>query len=299
MLVLPIEFYMLAITCAVCRGIDPIFAKRGLESGGNWLQNTFQTLVVRTFLAWMALFIFSNGKPMVSELSIYSILIFGISGLIAAAFGSLLFYNGVDRMGASVCTAITNARPLFVVVLAVIFLGERITIGGVIGVISIVIGVILITRSKSGNVSGWKKSDLLFPLTAALLFALGNVIRRFGFIIEPISAIQALAINDIAALVGVGIYGIAIGKGKELHKGNSKSYQNFLFSGIFVFFALSALFQALLIGPVSIADPILGTAPLFTAMIAVLLLGKVEKITKIFILGTALIVLGVVLLTGS
>ena len=146
---------------------------------------------------------------------------------------------------------------------------------------------------------GWKISDVAFPLIAAFLFAVGNVARKFGFVVEPISAIQALAINEIAALVTVGIYGIWVGRGHELYKGNVESYQNFLLSGIFVFFALFLLFQALIIGPVSIADPILGTAPLFTAVIAVVLLGKVERITKTLIIGTLLIIIGIALLTIS
>jgi uncharacterized membrane protein len=290
---------MLLMACAVFRGSEVIFSKRGLESGGNWLQNTFQTLVVRTILAWSLLFVLSEGEMIIREISITAIGAFVFSGIVAAGIGSLLFYNGVDRMGASVCTAITNTRPLFVVVLAVVFLGENITVPGMIGVILVVIGVILITRSKGGNISGWKKSDVAFPLIAALLFAVGNVVRKFGFVIEPISAIQALAINEIAALVTVGIYGIWVGRGHELYKGNIKSYQNFLLSGIFVFFALFLLFQALIIGPVSIADPILGAAPLFTALIAVVLLGKVERVTKTLVVGTLLIIIGVVLLTIS
>ena len=295
----PTEFYMLLMACAVFRGSEVIFSKRGLESGGNWLQNTFQTLFVRTVLAWSLLFVLSEGEMAIRGISIIAIGAFVFSGIVAAGIGSLLFYNGVDRMGASVCTAITNTRPLFVVVLAVVFLGEDITIPGVIGVILAVIGVILITRSKSGNLTGWKKSDIVFPLIAALLFAVGNVARKFGFVVEPISAIQALAINEIAALVTVGIYGVWVGRGHELYKGNVKSYQNFILSGIFVFFALFLLFQALIIGPVSIADPILGTAPLFTAVIAVVLLGKVEKITKPLIIGTLLIIIGIALLTIS
>jgi uncharacterized membrane protein len=290
---------MLLMACAIFRGSEVIFSKRGLESGGNWLQNTFQTLVVRTILAWSLLFVLSKGEMIIREISIIAIGAFVFSGIVAAGIGSLFFYNGVDRMGASVCTAITNTRPLFVVVLAVVFIGENITVPGMIGVILVVIGVVLITRSKGGNISGWRKSDVAFPLIAALLFAVGNVVRKFGFIVEPISAIQALAINEIAALVTVGIYGIWVGRGHELYKGNVKSYQNFLLSGIFVFFALFLLFQALIIGPVSIADPLLGTAPLFTVLIAVVLLGKVERVTKTLIIGTLLIIIGIALLTIS
>ena len=70
MALLSIEFYVLAISCAFFRGIDPIFAKRGLESGGTWMQNTFQTLVVRTVLAWGALIVITNGKEVNSSISI-------------------------------------------------------------------------------------------------------------------------------------------------------------------------------------------------------------------------------------
>ena len=299
MVLLSIEFYILAILCAFFRGIDPIFAKRGLESGGNWIQNTFQTLVVRTGLAWGALIVISNGKNMLEGISLPIILLFVCAGVVAAAMGQLSYYRGIDRMGASVCATITNSRPLFAVLLAVVWLGENMTVSGMIGVISIVMGVVFITRSKSGNISGWKRSDIVFPLFAAVAFAAGNVIRKFGFMEDAaITAIQALAINDLAALVVVGIYGVVIGKGRELAAGNRESYRNFGLSGVCVFLAMLTLYEALIRGPVSVADPILGTGPLFTVIIAASVLKKVERITKGFVVGTLLIIAGVVLLSS-
>ena len=299
MVLLSIEFYILAILCAFFRGIDPIFAKRGLESGGNWIQNTFQTLVVRTGLAWGALIVISNGKNMLEGISLPIILLFVCAGVVAAAMGQLSYYRGIDRMGASICATITNSRPLFAVLLAVVWLGENMTISGVIGVISIVMGVVFITRSKSGNIAGWKRSDIVFPLFAAVAFAAGNVIRKFGFMEDAaITAIQALAINDLAALVVVGVYGVVIGKGRELAAGNRESYRNFGLSGVCVFLAMLTLYEALIRGPVSVADPILGTGPLFTVIIAASVLKKVERITKGFVIGTLLIIAGVVLLSS-
>ena len=299
MVLLSIEFYILAILCAFFRGIDPIFAKRGLESGGNWIQNTFQTLVVRTGLVWGVLIVISNGKNMLEGISIPIILLFVCAGVVAAAMGQLSYYRGIDRMGASVCATITNSRPLFAVLLAVVWLGENMTVSGMIGVISIVMGVVFITRSKSGNISGWKRSDIVFPLFAAVAFAAGNVIRKFGFMEDAaITAIQALAINDLAALVVVGIYGVVIGKGRELAAGNRESYRNFGLSGVCVFLAMLTLYEALIRGPVSVADPILGTGPLFTVIIAASVLKKVERITKGFVVGTLLIIAGVVLLSS-
>jgi len=299
MVLLSIEFYILAILCAFFRGIDPIFAKRGLESGGNWIQNTFQTLVVRTGLAWGVLIVISNGKNMLEGISIPIILLFVCAGVVAAAMGQLSYYRGIDRMGASICATITNSRPLFAVLLAVVWLGENMTVSGVIGVISIVMGVVFITRSKSGNIAGWKRSDIVFPLFAAVAFAAGNVIRKFGFMEDAaITAIQALAINDLAALVVVGVYGVVIGKGRELAAGNRESYRNFGLSGVCVFLAMLTLYEALIRGPVSVADPILGTGPLFTVIIAASVLKKVERITKGFVIGTLLIIAGVVLLSS-
>jgi DME family drug/metabolite transporter len=299
MVLLSIEFYVLAISCAFFRGIDPIFAKRGLEGGGTWMQNTFQTLVVRTVLAWAALIAISNGKQMMGGISIPTILLFVFAGVIAAAMGQLSYYKGIDRMGASVCATITNSRPLFVVLLAVVWLGETMTVPGMIGVVSIMMGVVFITKSKSGNIIGWKRSDIVFPLFAAVAFAIGNVIRKFGFMEDAaITAIQALAINDLAAVIAVGIYGLAVGKGRELAVGNRESYQNFGLSGVCVFLAMLTLYEALIRAPVSVADPILGTAPLFTAIVAASVLKDVERITRGFVIGTILIITGVVLLSS-
>ena len=202
-------------------------------------------------------------------------------------------------MEASVCATITNSRPLFAVLLAVVWLGENMTVPGMIGVVSIVMGVVCITRSKSGNITGWKRSDIIFPLFAAVAFATGNVIRKFGFMEDAvITAIQALSINDLAALTAVGIYGVVMGKGRELAVGNRESYRNFGLSGVCVFLAMFTLYEALIRVPVSVADPILGTGPLFTVIVAASVLKKVERITRGFIIGTVLIIAGVVLLSS-
>ena len=295
MAVAALDVYLVAAASAVFRGADPIVSKRGLEAGGTWLQNTLVVLAVRAAVFWTALLVVATGDPL-RGITLRAVIIFAAAGVLAAGVGQLAFYVGVARVGSSVSTTVTNARPLFAVALAVVWLGELVTPLMGIGVLVLVLGLFVISVSKGGDIAGWRQLDLVFPLLAAVAFAGGNVIRRFGFTTEPVTVLQALAINDLAALGAVCGYLVASGRWQAL-AAPRRTYGMFAGAGLLVGAAMLLLFAALDRGPVSVVDPIVATAPLFTAVMASVVLRDVERITRGFLLGTVLVVAGVALLT--
>ena len=124
------------------------------------------------------------------------------------------------------------------------------------------------------------------------------MLRRYGLQASPINALEAVAVNETAALVALGGYALAR-KGTDVLDFPRRSYLYFAGSGTLTAVALLSLFTALArpAGRVAIVDPLAATAPLFTAVFAYFLLGDLERVTRGVVAGAALVVAGVALVT--
>lgn len=64
-------------------------------------------------------------------------------GITATALGYIWFYDAVKKLGAAQTTVVGNLTPVFAVLIAIIFLGESLTISTIIGGIMVMIGILL------------------------------------------------------------------------------------------------------------------------------------------------------------
>lgn len=291
--VLP-QVYLFSLVGALFLGLGPVVSKRGLASGGTWVSNAVVVLTTRTTLLWIALLAVGDGTLFAGLTPVVAGL-FLLGGVLASGVGRLLFFVGVDQVGSSVCNAISNTRPLFAVVLAVVLLGEALSLPMAVGVVVIVGGLVAISTSRGGDVGGWERVDLLVPVTAAVLFAVGNVVRRQGFTVAPVDILPAVTIGETGALAVVLGYAAATGRLRDPLPSRARNY--FLVNGVIVSVGLLAVFAALQVGPIVVVDPVTATAPLFTALFAVVLLRDVERVTPGLLAGVVLVVGGVALLT--
>lgn len=87
-------------------------------------------------------------------------------------------------------------------VLALGWLGEPVSPGTALGILVLVCGLGVLTLSTGGDHAGWRPVHLL-PLGAAFAFGLGNVMRRFSLGTYDVTVLEAVALNETAALVGL------------------------------------------------------------------------------------------------
>lgn len=286
--------YLLSAIAALFFGLGPVSSKRGLASGGTWMSNALVVLTTRTGLFWVAL-LATGSAASVGEFTPTVAVLFLLGGVLASGVGRLVFYVGVDRVGSSVCSAVSNTRPLFAVALAVLWLGERVTSGMAVGVLVLVAGLVVLSLSRGGDVGGWARAELLVPLLAAMLFALGNVVRRLGFTLAPVDLLAAVTLGETGALAVLAGYAAVTGRLLTPLPSRARAY--FVVDGVLAGVGLLAMFGALRIGPVSVVDPMTAVAPLFTVAFAAILLRDVERVTRGLFAGVALVVVGVALLT--
>jgi DME family drug/metabolite transporter len=290
--------YALALVPAVLWGFSPILSKRGMAGGGSSLQASLVVVAVDSTLYWVALAAL-DGTAALAGVSTAAVALFFGAGVVGTALGRLAVFRGVDRVGASVNSAGISTRPLFATGLAALWLGERVGPITGVGVVVLVAGLVTLTYSEGGDRSGWRPRDLLYPLAAAALFAVGNVARRFGLLeFEATSVLAAVALNELGALVALAAYAVVADR-RDVLAAPRRTYAYFAGSGTITAVALLALFAALARGRVAVVDPLAATAPLFTVLFAAVLLRDLERVSKGVVAGAALVVVGAVLITAT
>jgi len=293
-----LDVVLLALFPALLWGFEPIVSKRGMNAGGRSLQAAVTAVAVSSVLYWSALLLVDGPANLTRSLDPASVGVFVLAGVVGTAFGRLGMFVGIRRVGASISNAAINARPLFATVVALVWLGEPIGPLVGVGIVVLVAGLVLLTVSKGGDVRGWEPRYLLVPLSAAVAFAVGNVVRRFGLTTTGVSVLQAVTINETTALVVLG--GYVLLRNREALTGPPRgTYGFFVGSGLLTAVALLSMFAAFDRGPVAVVDPITAVSPLFTTFFAYFLLRDVERVTRGIVAGVGLVVAGVALVVGG
>ncbi|MFB6133644.1 MAG: EamA family transporter [Halanaeroarchaeum sp.] len=289
--------YLLALTPAVIWGFTPILSKRGMAGGGSSLQAALTVVLVDTSWYLLALFVMEGTNAFV-DLPPKAIGVFLAAGIVGTALGRLAIFTGIDRVGASVNTAAVSVRPVFATLLAVVVLGEAVGTTTALGIVVLVGGLLALAASEGGDLAGWEPRELLFPLFAALFFAIGNVARRFGLLaFSEVHLLEAVALNEFGGILALVAYAVAAGRA-DVFRAPRRTYLYFAGSGTLTAVALLALFAALQRGKIAIVDPLAATAPLFATVFAAVLLRDLEKVTRGVVVGAALVAIGVGIITG-
>jgi drug/metabolite transporter (DMT)-like permease len=287
----------LAIFTAAGWGATAPLSKLGMERGGTPMQVSITVIAVSVVVYWIAL-VAQGTNPIAN--AAWVLALFALTGTISTAAARLISYIGIQRVGASVNSAGINTRPVWSTVLAVIVLGETVTVQGGIGIVVVVVGLIAIAFSGGGDLAGWELPDLAFPLVAAVSYGAGNVARRYGLTATDVSALEAVAINETAGLIGLLAYAAVYRRGDlaAFRSAPRIVHGYFIGCGLLSAVALFALFEALNRGRVVVVDPLSNPTSLFAILFTALLLGDVERVTGRLVAGAALVVVGVVLITG-
>ena len=284
------------ITCFTY-AIDVYWVRQGLAKTPDPLFATVITLTVNFFFFIILSLIFIP----IDYLRFDWIYIFVIAGILAPGAARVLSYKGIETLGLSINTPIVNAESIFAVIMAIIFLGEPINLPIVIGILSVVMGLVLL-----GHETGrWRERTpqkkihyryLFFPILASIFYGVSVFFRKLGLntISSPIlgatfTSGTSWAIFTIALLARPNV--------KGLLQVNRQSLRYFIMGGVATCIGWFALFSALSLGRVTIVGPIATSYSLVTLLISYILLRRAELITLKIVIATVLVVGGVVMLS--
>jgi uncharacterized membrane protein len=289
--------YLLALLPAVIWGFTPVLDKRGMSLEGTALQAALVVVVVDLSLFTAALLI-TRGPALLDGLDPAVAGLFLFAGMTGTALGRLAIFVGVDRVGASINSAVVSARPLFATAFAFGLLGEPVSLDTGFGIVVLVVGLVVLSLAKGGDLGGWESRDLVYPIASGTLFAFGNVLRRLGLGTGGADVLQAVALNEAGALLVFVTYAALRGT-VGFRSADRRSYAYFASSGALTSIALLSMFGALAMpaGRVAIVESLASTAPLFTTVFAYFLLRDLERVTPGIVVGAVLVVIGVLFVT--
>ena len=279
--------HLMALSSALCTASATILIQRGLR-GSTFYAGAWINVVVGAVAAWSA----AAWLVPAEEFTWRAVPYFALSGLIGTTGGRLFRILAIEKVGAPVASAVNNMTPLVASGLAILLLGERVTLPIVGGTLVIVAGTILL--SLSGRYIGFRVRDLSYPFIAASCFGTVQILRKLG--LASAGPLLGATINVTAALIAVTAFVAASGNLGSL-RCSRRSLLYFIGGGIAENGGVFLLLLALGFGDVSVVIPLAGTAPLFVLGLAYLIPSERGKLGWRIVAGVALIVFGVSLLS--
>jgi DME family drug/metabolite transporter len=279
--------HLLALAAAVSSASATVLIRQGLRHG-NFYVGFWINVIVGVVGLWGAVLVLEPADAYRAS----AIPLFMLSGIIGTAGGRLLRFVSIEKVGAPVAASIINLNPFIATGLAILVLGERVTLPMIAGTGVIVLGTTLL--SLSGRQVGFQLLYLFYPFLSASCFGAVAIIRKLG--LSHTGPLFGSAVNITTALVTFTAFLLASGN-RQVLVWHGRGLVYFVGAGIAENLSVFLVLVALGLGEVSVVAPLAGTAPLFVLPFTSLFLKGVEQLTGRIVIGAILIVLGVFLLT--
>jgi uncharacterized membrane protein len=265
-----------------------VLLRRGLRHDGAYTA-VWVNVAVGTALSWLAVLLTGGvGTP-----SARGVALFASAGLIGTLGGRLLRFTAIDLVGASISAALMNLSPLVSSTLAILVLGERVTLPVLLGTLVIVIGTTLL--SSGGRRIGVRPALLAVPLLSAVCFGVVAVLRKIG--LGGMAPIPGFAVNVSAALVAFTAFLVSAGQTRAM--ACSRAGLGYLLAaGVAENLSVFLLLLALTAGAVSVVAPLASVSPIFVLVLSVFFLRGIEVLNPRIVAGILLIVAGIALITA-
>lgn len=280
-----------ALLGAFLFSVQNIFTKKGLAYS-NPPTAVLTSLTVNVFVLWGVTFLFLP----VHLLTMGGALIFALVGLFQPGLTRLLTYKSIDTVGVAITDPLRATTPMFSAFLAILLLGERMTLPIFCATCLIIGGITLLSLRDKAAAKKIKALYLFYPLLASFLAGSSQILRKVGLEAMPHPVIAA-AVTATSSLTVVSLTLWASSKRKAILNLDRRCLPHYLAAGLAISLGMVMVYYALDLGKVVVVIPISSTGPLFSLTLTALFLKGVERVTLKIVLGAALIISGVVLLT--
>jgi DME family drug/metabolite transporter len=280
----------LALLSAVASGLSVVIVGKYSKQ-----TNAFNVSVVVSCvgmaLLWPLAFLLTD----FSAANFEGILLFAAGGVLTPGLVRLFYYGGLQKLGASVNSAVFSIYPLYSSILAVLLLNEILSLGNWAGVLCIVLGVIFVEVSSREINNGVKstRKNLIFPIAGGLTYGVANIIRKYALDVYNAPVLGVAVAYTFSLLPFLLMFLFSTSTRKELSL--KRDFRLFWMAGIGQAISWILSFYALSYETVGVVTPLLSIEPLFVVFFAYLYLKEVEHISPKLVASIALTVLGVVL----
>ena len=279
-----------AICSAVFAGLTSILAKCGLQEVDSTVATAFRTVVAMVF-AWIIVLI-SGSYAQIDSIDADTWIFLILSGLATGA-SWLCYFKALQLGDVNKVIPVDKSSTVMAIMLAIIFLGETLSIPGIFGVVLILVGTILMIEKK--DVKGMESkgsSWLLFAIGSAVFAALTSILGKVGM--EGIDSNLGTAIRTVVVLGMSWIMIYVSHKQSRIHGIKRRDMTFIILSGLATGASWMFFFGALQMGPASVIIPIDKLSILVTIAFSYIVFR--EKLTKKSAIGIAGVVAGTLLL---
>jgi drug/metabolite transporter (DMT)-like permease len=235
------------------------------------------------------------------NLSFAQIIYLVISGFVGLTIGDTYLFKAFKSIGARLSMLVMSSVPVISTILAFIFLDERISFSGIVGMCITISGItIVIVQREEKPASKYKIefAGIIFALIGAVGQAVGLIFARFAFDIGEINGFVATIVRVFSALIITYILAASTKRFSnpiKVYKQNPKGLTFTIIGSIFgpylgITFSLISITYA----KIGVASTIMATVPII--MLPLVRYYYKEKLSPISIFGAILAVSGVALL---
>lgn len=282
-----------AIGSSFFAGITAILAKCGIKKTDADVATAIRTVVVLLF-SWIMVWITGTGNT-ITELSNRTLLFLILSGLATGA-SWLCYFHALQKGDINKVVPIDKSSTVLTILLALIFLGEGLSIKKAGAVLLIAIGTMLMIVKKQLNPEGQKKETskewLLYAILSAVFASLTAILGKIG--IEGVDSNLGTAIRTTVVLLMAWFMVFVTGKGNLVKKTEKKELGFIILSGFATGASWLCFYRALQDGPASVVVPIDKLSILVTILFSWIVFR--EKLSKKACVGLCCIVVGTVAL---
>ena len=278
----------LAFTSALLSAVATVLIRAGLQRYGPFTA-LWINMLVGTLGLWLAVAL--TGGP--GHPSFRSLAFFMLAGLIGTFIGRLLRFMSIETAGPSISAALVNLNPLVSTGLAVLLLGEHVTLPLLAGTLVTIAGTTLL--SLGGRAVGVRPVLLLLPLGSACCFGTVAVLRKMA--LDGAGVVIGAAANVTMAFVAFTLFLLA-SRQHDAMRCRGRSLVYFVGAGLAENLGVFLVLVALGFGAVSVVAPLTIISPIFVLLLSFAFLRGLEILNARLVLGTVLIVLGVYLITA-
>ena len=251
------------------------------------LTATFVSLIVHTAVLWTALFL-TSGIPAIHFVAVGAIFVTGM----VQPFMRFFQYKGMEKIGTSRAITLRNSYPVLSVLIGILFLGEQITVLGIIGTALIVSGIVLSSWKLDERFKDFRWLYVVYPLITATITSVVHPLRRFALMQANEPLFFAALVGPFSLMAFAVYYWTPLNKEKLVW--DRRALWPFLFSGLGETMAVLFMLQAFAVGSVVTVSPITATSPVWTALLGAIFLRRLEKFTPASVIGTLCVVAGVI-----
>ena len=285
-----------ALTAAFCWTISPVLYKVALSDAKPISANIARSISTTIFL--LACLGVSGRLWDLATLRADSLLLAGLSGIIGLCLGDTMYMLSLTLIGVSRTVPISSVYPLFTMLFAAMFLGERVTSFLLLGTVVIIVGIWLVSQERTGSsdvTRGVLYKGVFIALASAVVWSVSIIFMDYALEFSQLAAFDAALVVNLARMSTTSLLFLALSPFIDRRflfmKLKRKTWIILASAGIIALglgWVLLAVSFSLIEASRSV--PISSVSPLFATLIGAFFLK--EKVTLRIFVGSVLIVLG-------